>query len=626
MLHASAHECMIRHGGGTACSFLGHDYALVESPVHTMANNVNEYVTLKFGIKQRNVEKLEELLTDVSDPASINYGKHWTFEQVNRYFHNDEAAKKVEDWVKEFDEELTCKNTGNFVSTKAKLDVAQKILQTTFHIFESASTKLQVVRAFDYSLPDYLLDVIEFVADITTFPPIRHGSIVSYEPMNLFGSVTPSLINSFYQIDSNNASGTTQGVFESIGQMYSDSDNQNFMNANLIPMVTSNYVSFAGNFPNFPNNCLVPGTCDESMLDMEYLMGIAQNAQTAYYSMSGTSSFADWILLVSSTSNPPTVLSISYGETETPASPSYLTQFEGAGLKSLYSNSQSFMQKSFNTEAMKLGLRGVTIVVSSGDDGANIQDSRTSIRYCGISPTFPASSPAVLSVGATQGPEKNAAEVGCSSQTSGTISSGGGFSTFFATPSYQANAVKDYLSKPGIPPISRFSSFGRAYPDVSLLGNNYQVITSGLIGFVSGTSASAPVVAAMLSLINAARLKSGKPTLGFVNAALYRLANNASIFNDIVLGINNCPASTGNPSCCTYGFPATTGFDAMTGLGSLNFHFLKDALLTSYTPNASDVYAITTGSPSGSISSSLAFYPSYLVLLLLVFCSLVFSA
>ena len=68
--------------------------------------------------------------------------------------------------------------------------------------------------------------------------------------------------------------------------------------------------------------------------------------------------------------------------------------------------------------------------------------------------------------------------------------------------------------------------------------------------------ASAPVFAAMLTLINEKRLLEGKSTVGFVNPALYA---NPSVFNDIKYGRN--------PGCATEGFAARSGWDPVTGLG-----------------------------------------------------------
>jgi len=163
------------------------------------------------------------------------------------------------------------------------------------------------------------------------------------------------------------------------------------------------------------------------------------------------------------------------------------------------------------------------------------------------------------------------------------ITSGGGFSTVWPAPSWQTKAVQSYLSNNAtgaLPPTSAFASTGRGYPDVALLGHNYKVTIQGQEQIVSGTSASAPVFAGLITLINSARFNAGKKSLGFLNPALYQLAEtHPDIFQDVTSGTNNCCAGQFQPNCCQYGFTATQGWDAITGLGSVNFTKLKAALV-----------------------------------------------
>ena len=88
--------------------------------------------------------------------------------------------------------------------------------------------------------------------------------------------------------------------------------------------------------------------------------------------------------------------------------------------------------------------------------------------------------------------------------------------------------------------------------------------------FVSGTSASAPVFAAMVSLLNSDRMASNsslRSTLGFLNPLLYEvIAVDAKLFvysayrpGDVILGDNKCTAE--GLVCCTQGFSAGVGWD-----------------------------------------------------------------
>merc|ERR1712151_594682 len=240
------------------------------------------------------------------------------------------------------------------------------------------------------------------------------------------------------------------------------------------------------------------------------------------------------------------VNSISYGSIEPEMSPSVMT--------------------TFNTEAMKLGTQGVTIFVSSGDDGVANFEARGDSGACGYTPSFPASSPYVTAVGATQGGINGGAEIVCSEATGGTITSGGGFSSQFSAPSYQTSQISTYFSTVSTAPVSGYATGGRGYPDVAMAGADYEVVIAGRVYGVCGTSCASPVVAGMASMVNAQLGIS----VGFINPTLYAAA--AGTFNDITEGNNKCTAST---TCCSQGFSATTGWDPVTGLGSVNFAKFK---------------------------------------------------
>jgi len=309
-------------------------------------------------------------------------------------------------------------------------------------------------------------------------------------------------------------------------------------------------------------------SCLEASLDVQYLTSTAQLAKTTFWSTPVTN-FASWIEQVSSSTNPPLVHSISYGQYESAIA---VTE-----------------QQRFSQEAARLGVRGVTIIAATGDDGVSLFGARNNPAYCGFRIPYPANVPFVLSVGATMGPESGSSEVACQSDKGSVVTSGGGFSNVFDQPQYQSYQVQNYLNSarfnspsPYFPSGSMFNSTGRAIPDVALAGNNYQVMIASRMFLVSGTSASAPVFAGILTLANNARLNLGKSSLGFVNPALYQLFNSQpSLFNDITVGDNRCTAQAyagTPPTCCQYGFTCAQGWDPVTGLGSVNVGRLVDAL------------------------------------------------
>jgi len=348
-------------------------------------------------------------------------------------------------------------------------------------------------------------------------------------------------------------------LFEALGQDFSPDDLRDFQRKFHIKEHSVDRVIG----PNDPNKCKTsPDSCGEANLDVQYIMGVAQDVHTTYWSIGDQAQdpFLDWIVALANLTNPPLVHSISYG--------------------SISTEDTSTDVYRFNLEACKLGLRGVTIVVSSGDDGVANFEARNDPSQCGFHPSFPATSPYVTAVGATQGPESGKPETACMSNTGGVITTGGGFSYFFKRPSYQDSVVANYLKNgPGLPPTNLFNSTGRGYPDVAVLGYNYNVVIGGHELQESGTSASAPVFAGMLTLLNNQLFNKGKTPVGFVNPALYSLATKG-VFNDITVGENNCCAGyPGQFLCCQYGFNATTGWDPLTGLGSPRFEALEREIL-----------------------------------------------
>ena len=221
-------------------------------------------------------------------------------------------------------------------------------------------------------------------------------------------------------------------------------------------------------------------------------------------------------------------------------------------------------------EYMKLGLAGTTFLYSSGDFGVGGNGGQcinpdgtfndgTSGRF---NPSFPATCPYITAVGATQikpGASVTAPEEACET----VIFSGGGFSNVFPLPSYQAAAVNSFFANHP-PPYTAAqynnSKVVRGYPDISANGANYVVAVDGTFALVYGTSASSPVVGAIITLINEARFAVGKGSVGFINPTLYA---NPGALNDITEG--------GNQGCGTPGFTAVTGWDPVTGLGTPNF-------------------------------------------------------
>lgn len=191
-----------------------------------------------------------------------------------------------------------------------------------------------------------------------------------------------------------------------------------------------------------------------------------------------------------------------------------------------------------------------------------------------FSPGFPSSCPYVTSIGGTE--VKNHTnilvaenpEVACEK----VIKTGGGFSNVFPLPNYQAESMGYYFDN-YCPPYSakqyNNSQQVRGYPDLSANAAHVVSAISGVFAEEYGTSSSAPLVGAILTLINEERYISGKSSIGFINPVAYAFP---WMFKDITEGHN--------PGCNTSGFAAVPGWDPVTGLGTPRFPSMKEVFLS----------------------------------------------
>jgi len=114
-----------------------------------------------------------------------------------------------------------------------------------------------------------------------------------------------------------------------------------------------------------------------------------------------------------------------------------------------------------------------------------------------------------------------------------------------------------------------YNKAGRGYPDFSALGDNFVLYVNGAPELIGGTSAAAPLFAAILNRINEERLAVGKSTVGFVNPTLYA---HPSVLHDITSGTN--------AGCNTNGFSAVPGWDPVTGYGTPNYQAMLELYMS----------------------------------------------
>jgi len=578
--------------------------------------------TVIFAVKQLRMIELEDTLLDISNPLSENYGKHWTHTEVGQFTYNPTAVKFILNYLNSKNIKIDQRTLfDEYITATASVKVWEDMFDTEFNNYvmkPSPQAILQgvkdevVIRCESYSLPLELVQHIDAVFKTVQMPnqmvdphsgAVKGPGVAPINGVNrnasplYSGYVTPQLLYNFYNISSPvGSSSVTQAVFETINDALNPTDLTNFQNFFGLP-VASISQNIGGHVTTSACNTNLYADCLESNLDVQYLMAVAQGTPTTYYYTD--SDWATWLTTVANTPNPANVYSISY------------TSYEDG--------QSSSVKSTFTIQAIKLGVMGTTIVAASGDDGVAGPFNPS----CGYYPQFPASCPYVTAVGGTVGPEASTPgpEIACTSKVSPYvgITTGGGFSNYFAAPTFQQSAVQSYFTslqgtsrQPNNTSSFPYNAAGRGYPDVALLAHNYIIgYNLQMVGGVDGTSASAPVFAAMITLANSKRVAAGLSKLGWVNPFLYQ--NYASFTNDIVGGTKNgCSRIFYNSSngvlynkCCTEGFYPATGWDPSTGLGSINVGRFLQAVSTMGSSSATP-----TLKPSTTATVNSSFAPS----------------
>ena len=349
--------------------------------------------------------------------------------------------------------------------------------------------------------------------DINSFPAQPFLTKVSdfAEPAGLAYNKAPSEFRSAYGISTAIGNGWT-GAGQTIGIVDAYGD----------PTIVSDVNAFNSLFGLPALSLTINGTggsdsgwATETALDVEWAHAMApeaaiilQLAPDNYYS----SLFQAINTLVQQT-NPPDIISLSFGGEET---------------------------NSYSHILAAAAAKGIKVFVSTGDSGAYNGGSNISVQY-------PASDPNVIAVGGTT-LYSNTVQGTNQYFENGWSGSGGGYSNIFLEPAFQANA--------GIPNTSGM----RAIPDICLDADPASGVTIYIDGDRQtgwgGTSLSAPLMAGIASVA-----LDGNWNLD--NNAFYSIygTNRYNVsFHDVYRYGNNGYYSV------------QTGWDAVTGLGSINFH------------------------------------------------------
>ncbi|TGJ84415.1 hypothetical protein E0Z10_g4365 [Xylaria hypoxylon] len=512
----------------------------------------SQIITLQIDLALENTSILEEKLKDLSTPGTPNYGKWLTKEEVDALFPpTDGALAAVTSWLRSHGVEHIYEQGSN-VKFAAPVRTLNHLLNTTFAYYDVAGSRK--LRTTEYSVPEHIAPFVQLIHPTTFFGQTKSHRMPIHDDVNAFTNlkmsemaagkdectqlITPPCLRSAYNIGDyvpSASSGSRIGFGSFLNESARLEDLHKYQLMFGIPEQNFTSILINGGVDNQERE----GSHVEANLDAQFQSAMSYPLPQVQFITGGSPPFVPSVsipdaehntnepyleyysfLLNKTNEELPQVISNSYGDDE-----------QSVPIDEHNADPNIYAKRVCDMIGM-LGLRGITVLESSGDTGVGAPCiSNDGKRRLEFTPGFPASCPFITTVGGTESWAPEVAWVGSS----------GGFSNYFAQPWYQRDAINTYLEK-HIPPKTKayyasYTNFaGRAFPDISAhsLTPNYLFFNSNETGQTGGTSAAAPVVAGIIALMNDARLRAGKPTLGFINPFLYSLK--PGIITDITGG------------------------------------------------------------------------------------------
>jgi len=403
-------------------------------------------------------------------------------------------------------------------------------------------------RTGPVQVPVELATVIEGVFGLDNRPVAKRHSSSPHAVADGARPFTAAELGKIYNFPQGlDGSGQTIGIIE-LGGGYRPSDLDAYFSNLGLPTPTVIPVSVDGG-TNAPSSA--DSDDAEVVLDIQVAGAAAPGAKFVVYfapNDAASNGFLDAVTkAIHDTENNPSIISISWGGPEDTSTTNFQVQFDKA--------------------LQAAALLGITVCVAAGDNGAADVGPKAWDGKAHVD--FPSASPFALSCGGTRlitanGAisaesvwNQNAADLSPGAGPEGSFGSGGGgVSGAFPQPAYQQQAhVPASLNQVGFK--------GRGVPDVTGDGDpdtGYNILVDGQQLQEGGTSAVAPLWAALIALIN----QKLKGRVGFVNPQLYALPTGSGAFHDVSMGNNRVSFQQFK----NIGYDAGPGWDAASGLGS----------------------------------------------------------
>jgi tripeptidyl-peptidase I len=141
---------------------------------------------LRIGLAQNNIDRIEELLLDVSHPTSPNYGNHWSASKVAETFRpTTETVDTVRGWLvgKGIDRSrIQLSKSGGWIEVDVSVAEAEDLLDTEYHVYNHALTNTKHIGCGSgYHVPEHVSKHVELITPSLHFDTVLSGHGHSFQ-------------------------------------------------------------------------------------------------------------------------------------------------------------------------------------------------------------------------------------------------------------------------------------------------------------------------------------------------------------------------------------------------------------------------------------------------------------
>ena len=530
-----------------------------------------ERVSLALTLPVRDQAGLDDLLRRLYTPGDPAQGRFLTPDEfAQRFGATEEDYETVAAFARRSGLTVTGTHPNRLVlDVSGPASAVESALGVHLRLYRSAQGRLFRAPDSEPSVPAALAGRLAGVVGLDTLAahrPHLRPALGAAAGSGHGGGLTPSDIRNAYSLSGGAGAGAGQSIalFELDG--YDPADIAAYRTAYGLPAVPLQNILIDGVSGAAGSNA------DEVTLDIELAQALAPSLSRilVYETPNGTdANIIDGYSRIA-TDNLAKQVSTSWGSPE--------------------SQESQVLLAGENAAFQQMAAQGQSIFSATGDNGAYDDGLNLSVDDPGSQPYMTGVGGTTLTSGAGAAYESEAAwgdstDTALSSFGSG---GGGGFSAIWPVPSYQA----------GIQTMPT----GRSVPDVALDSDpqtGYSIYYKGVWHVYGGTSTAVPLWAGFTAQVNSRRAAAGLGPVGFLNPALYQIGASAAYagdFHDISTGGNLF-------------YPARTGYDNATGLGTFVGDALLNTLVAGLMPAAAGtvtgtVTAADTGGPLAGASVS----------------------